>query len=54
MKTQSKKIELPKVTIIPNDGTYNFLIGKDFFAEKNARAKEMLNKMKLPEGFESK
>ncbi len=45
MKTQ--RLELPKINIIPDDGTYDFLKGKNFFAEKTARAKEAIKKIKM-------
>jgi hypothetical protein len=48
MKTQTQKIELPRINILPDDGTFDFLKGKDYFAEKNARAKEALEKIKIP------
>jgi hypothetical protein len=48
MKTQSQKITFPQLTIIPDDGSFDFLKGKDFFAEKTARAKESLKNVKLP------
>ena len=44
----SSKLKLPKVIILENDGTFDFLKGKNFFAEKTARAKEALKTMKLP------
>jgi hypothetical protein len=47
MKNQTVS-NLPKVTILENDGTFDFLKGKSFFAEKTARAKEALKNMKLP------
>ena len=54
MEKQTEKLRLPQITIIPDDGTFDFLKGKDFFAKKNARAKEMLSKMTIPEGLGSK
>ena len=45
---------LPRVTIIKGDESFAFLKGKNLFAEKHARAKEMLSKMNLPEGFGGK
>ena len=47
MKTQTQKLEMPKINIIPDDGTYDFLKGKNFFAEKTARAKEAFKKIKM-------
>ncbi len=44
----------PKVTFVESSGNFSFLKGKNLFAEKHARAKEMLSKMTLPEGFGSK
>lgn len=44
----SSKLNFPKVTILENDGTFDFLKGKSFFAEKTARAKEALKNVKLP------
>lgn len=48
MKTQTQKIEFPRINIILDDGTYDFLKGKNYFAEKNARAKEALERIKIP------
>ena len=45
---KKQKIELPKINILSDDGTYDFLKGKNYFAEKNARAKEALEKIKIP------
>jgi hypothetical protein len=53
MKTQTIP-NLPKVKFVKSDGSFDFLKGKNLFAEKHARAKEMLSKMKIPEGFGSK
>ncbi len=44
----------PKITFVKSTGNFDFLKGKNLFAEKHARAKEMLSKMTLPEGFGSK
>lgn len=44
----SSKLNLPKVNILENDGTFDFLKGKNFFFEKTARAKEALKNVKLP------
>ena len=53
MKNQTIS-NLPKVQFVESDGSFDFLRGKNLFAEKHARAKEMLSKMKIPEGFGSK
>jgi hypothetical protein len=53
MKTQTTSI-LPKIKFVESDGTFNFLKGKNLFAEKHARAKEALSKMKIPENWTSK
>jgi hypothetical protein len=51
-----KQVEnnFPKVTIVESSGNFSFLKGKVLFAEKHARAKEILSRTKLPEGFGSK
>ena len=53
MKTLEKPIngKLPKANIIIDNDKYAFLDGIKMFAEKNARAKEKLSKIKFPEGF---
>lgn len=53
MKTLEKLIigKLPKANIIIDNDKYAFLDGIEMFAEKNARAKEKLSKIKFPEGF---
>ena len=53
MKKQTEN-SFPKVTFVESSGNFSFLKGKTLFAEKHARAKEMLSKMNLPEGFGSK
>jgi hypothetical protein len=47
MKNQPK-IALPTITIIENDGTFDFLKGRVLFPEKVAKAKETLKNIKLP------
>ncbi len=42
------QIALPPITIIENDGTFDFLKGKVLFPEKVAKAKETLKNVKLP------
>lgn len=53
MKTLEKLIigKSPKANIIIDSDKYAFLDGIEMFAEKNARAKEKLSKIKFPEGF---
>ena len=53
MKNQTIS-NLPTIKFVESDGSFDFLKGKNLFAEKHARAKEMLSKMKIPEGFFSK
>jgi hypothetical protein len=45
---KKQKIELPRIIILPDDGPFDFLKGTDYFAEKNARAREALEKIKIP------
>jgi len=40
--------KLPKITLIPDNGSLDFLKGKELFPEKNACAKEKLKNIKLP------
>ena len=55
MKTNGKApVNLPTVTITKADESFNFLRGRTFFVEKNARAKEKIKNMKLPESIISK
>jgi hypothetical protein len=51
-KFQSDK--LPKVVIVESKRDLKFPEGYEPFAEKNARAREAISKMKFPEGFFSK
>lgn len=53
MKKQLEN-NFPKITFVKSSGNFDFLKGKNLFAEKHARAKEMLSKVILPEGFGSK
>lgn len=47
MKNQTVS-NLPKVKIVESDGNFDFLKGKNLFAEKHQRAKEALKNMQLP------
>ena len=44
---KNQKIELPIINILPGDRTFDFLKGKDYFADKNARAEKALEKIKI-------
>ena len=46
--TPQPKQKLPKITLIPDDKSLDFLKGKELFPEKNARAKEKLKNIQLP------
>jgi hypothetical protein len=56
MKTLQKSYtyKLPKTVFVKSDLSHLFPEGYEPFAEKNARAKEMLSKAKFSEGFGSK
>jgi hypothetical protein len=56
MKTLQKSSidKLPKTIFVKSDLSLLFPEGYEPFAEKNARAREKLSKMKFPEGFFSK
>jgi hypothetical protein len=56
MKTQQKQQvnKLPQVIFIERKTDLIFPEGYEPFAEKNARAREKLSKIKFPEGFFSK
>ena len=47
-------VNLPTVSITKADESFDFLRGRTFFVEKNARAKEKIKNMKLPESIISK
>ena len=51
MKSQSN---LSKVTFVEANEDFNFLKNKNLFADKHARAKEILKGMKLPDGIVTK
>ncbi len=44
----------PQMKFVETDGDFNFLKGKNLFAEKHARAKKILGEMKIPETFITK
>lgn len=46
--TPQPKQKLPKITFLPDNGSLDFLKGKELFPEKNARAKEKLKNIQLP------
>ena len=48
MKSQPN---VSKVTFVEANESYSFLKNKNLFAEKHARAKEILKGMKLPDGI---
>jgi hypothetical protein len=56
MKTleKTRHNKLPKANIVIDNDKYAFLDGIEMFTEKNARAKEILSRTKLPERFGSK
>ena len=56
MKTleKVKSNNLPQANIIIDNDKYAFLDGIEMFSKKNARAKEALSKMKIPENWASK
>ncbi len=55
MMLQKQKIDtLPQAIFVERKTDLKFPEGYEPFAEKNARAKEKLSKMKFPEGFFSK
>ena len=51
-----KQVEdnFPNVTFVKSSGNFSFLKGKNLFAEEHARAKEMLSRVAIPEGFGAK
>ncbi len=44
----------PQIKFVESDGNFDFLKGKNLFAEKHARAKKILSEMKIPETFIAK
>ncbi len=48
MKSQPN---VSKVTFVEANESFSFLKNKNLFAEKHARAKEILKGMKLPDGI---
>jgi hypothetical protein len=53
-KQPINKFPQVSITILEGESPIKFPEGYEPFAEKNARAKERLSKMKFPEGFFAK